>query len=177
MTALLSSQGALAAPAKPDAQSIKRPQQLGVKTPEKAFRCDRMIRWKNENLPCDSPLLWDGENLRAIMANTPSAIEELDQYQRGRRGVRNAAYVGTVGVVFALANSLIAGMIKPEDHVRGRKDVEDTLRYGGLGLIGGAVIYGYTTLRANEEHLQNAIVRYNTAQPGTPIEVLFQKEF
>lgn len=159
------------------AESIKRPAQLGMKTPDRAFRCDRMIKWKKETLPCDSPLLWDGENLRPIMANTPDAIFELDQYQRGRRALRGAAYVGTVGVVFALANSLIAGLITPKGHDLRKSDTESTLRYGGIGLTAGAVIFGYTMLRSNEQHLDSAIVKYNSAQPGTPIEVLFQKDF
>lgn len=145
--------------------------------PDNPFRCDRMIKYRGRVLPCDSALRRDGESLRTIFADSPEALEELDQYQAGRNRVRYSAYVGTAGLLVALTGSWIANAFIDESRQTARQDTAKVLRLSGIGLTVGSVIFGLSALRSNESHLQNAIIQYNASSPDRPIEILFKKEF
>jgi len=122
----------------------------------------------------------DGENLRSILQETPEALEKLDLYQKNRRKVRFAAYTGTAGLVIAFTNGLIAKLFVPKERRSDRHRVEDTetaVRWTGIGISVGSLIYGVSYLKSNEQNLNEAIVRFNTAHPDRPIEVLFKTEF
>jgi hypothetical protein len=147
------------------------------KIPDNPFRCDRLIKYRGKILPCDSALRRDGESLRAIFANSPAALDELDRYQAGRNAVRYSAYVGTTGILVALTGSLIANALIDDSRTTARSDTAKVLRISGIGLTVGSVIFGLSALRSNEEHLQSAIIKYNASQPDRPIEVLFKTEF
>lgn len=157
-----------------------RPAIIGRKIPDNPFRCDRLIKYKGKTLPCDSHLKRDGENLRSILQDTPEALEKLDLYQKNRRRVRFAAYTGTAGVVIALTNGLIAKLFVPKERRGDQNRVENAetaVRWAGIGLSVGSLIYGVSYLKSNEQNLNDAIVRFNTAHPDRPIEVLFKHEF
>jgi len=170
-----------AEPKKPDT-AVKKPAELVAarkKIMENPFRCDRLIKYQGKTFPCDSHLKRDGDSLRSIMSETPSAIEELDLYQNNRRKVKYAAYTGTAGVAIAVTNTLIAKLFVSNDPGRAgeRRSTATAIRWSGIGLSVGSVIYGLSYLRSNETHLNNAIIRFNESHPGKPIEVLFSTDF
>lgn len=156
-----------------------RPPTMGKKIPDNPFRCDRLIKYRGKTLPCDSHLKRDGENLRSILQDTPEALEKLDLYQKNRKKVAFAAYTGTAGLAIAVTNGLIAKLFVPKDpgRDRERKQTENAIRWTGIGLSVGSVIYGLSYLKSNEENLNDAIIRFNDAHPDRPIEVLFKTEF
>lgn len=163
-----------AAETKPSAMIASR-----KKIMENPFRCDRLIKYQGKTFSCDSHLKRDGESLRSIMSDTPSAIEQLDIYQSNRRKVKYAAYTGTAGIAIALTNSLITKAFVSSDPAldKERRKTASTIRWAGIGLSVGSIVYGLSYLRSNETHLNNAIVRFNEAHPGKPIEVLFTTDF
>src|SRR6185503_14385285 len=75
-------------------------------SPSDTFRCTRYFTWKGKKYECDSFVRQDAEKLRTIVGDVPQAVNELNDYQATRMSVRNAAYVGTAGLVL-----LIAGVI------------------------------------------------------------------
>lgn len=145
--------------------------------PENPFRCDRLVQYRGRTLPCDSALRRDGESLRSIMETTPSALEELDAYQSGRNSLKFAAYTGTAGLVLALTSGLITNLFIDESRPDDRTRVSKILQLSGLGLTVGGIVFGYSYLRSNEDHLQQAIIKYNAAHPDRPVEILFKSEF
>lgn len=147
------------------------------KIPENPFRCDRLIRYRGKNLPCDSALRRDGESLRSIYENTPEALEELDRYQAGRKSLAFAAYTGTAGIILALTSGILPNLFIDESDPEGRQKMTRLLRASGIGMTVGGVVFGYSFLRSNEDHLQQSILKYNAAQPDRPIEILFKTEF
>jgi hypothetical protein len=150
---------------------------MARKIPENPFRCDRLVRYRGKTLPCDSALRRDGESLRAIMDGTPDALEELDDYQSGRNSIRYAAYTGTAGLVLALGSGLLTDLFIDESRQTARTDTSKVLRWTGLGITFGGVVWGLSHLRSNEDHLQQAVVKFNAAHPDRPIEIQFQTEF
>ncbi|MBS1962975.1 MAG: hypothetical protein JST04_12220 [Bdellovibrionales bacterium] len=149
------------------------------KIPDNPFRCDRLIQFRGKTLPCDSALRRDGESLRAIFekAKATSSIEELDAYQTGRSQVRYSAYVGTAGLLIAATGGVLANIFIDSSRPTARQDTAKVLRFSGIGLTVGSVIFGLSALRSNESHLQNAIIQYNASQPDKPISILFKSDF
>jgi hypothetical protein len=170
-----------AEPKKPTAKVSKPAEMVAARKQimENPFRCDRLIKYQGKSFPCDSHLKRDGESLRSIMIDTPSALEEIDTYQRNRRKVKYAAYTGSAGILIALTNSLTVKLFVPSgpEHDKERKNVSSSIRWGGIGLSLGSVIYGLSYLRSNETHLSKAIIRFNESHPDKPIEVLFKSDF
>lgn len=173
-----------AEPEATDSRSTPRPRppQLpsGVQArqiPENPFRCDRMIRHLGRTLPCDSPLRKDGEGLRSILEANPDALAELESYQRGRNKIKYAAYGGTAGALITIFSGTIANLIVDKSRTQARTDVAKVLRFGGAGLTLGTIGYGISHLKSNEDHLNQAILKYNAAEPKRPIQILFQSEF
>lgn len=163
-------------PAAPSAP-MAPPTALARKVPENPFRCDRLVTYRGRTLPCDSALRRDGESLRSIFESTPTALEELDAYQAGRNSIKFAAYTGSAGLVLALTSGLLTNLFIDESRATARKDVSKVLQLGGIGIAVGGVIFGYSHLRSNEAHLQQAIISYNAAHPDRPVEILFKTEF
>lgn len=147
------------------------------KIPENPFRCDRLVKYRGRTLPCDSALRRDGESLRSIFETTPEALDELDAYQSGRDSIRYAAYTGTAGLVLALTSGLLADLFIDESQPAKRQDVGKIIQLSGIGITLGGVIFGYSHLRSNEDHLQQAVIKYNAAHPDRPVEILFKTEF
>ncbi len=111
------------------------------------------------------------------MESTPDAIDELDAYQSGRKSIRFAAYTGTAGLVMALTSSMLADVFISKNRPDSREDTARILRLSGIGITLGSVVWGYSHLRSNEDHLNLAIIKYNATHPDRPIEVLFKTEF
>jgi len=153
------------------------PSAYSKKIPDNPFRCDRLIKYRGRVLPCDSALRRDGDSLRSILENTPDALDELDRYQSGRNSIRYAAYVGTTGLLIALTSGLIANAFIDESRTTARRDTAKVLQVSGLSLTLGSVVFGLSSLRNNEQHLQTAIIKYNASSPDKPIEILFKSEF
>jgi hypothetical protein len=124
------------------------------KIPDNPFRCDRLIQYRGKVLPCDSALRRDGESLHSIYEHSPEA-----------------------GILIAATAGIIANIVNDQNHQLGRQDTAKVLRAAGLGLTVGSVVFGFSALRANEDHLQSSIIKYNASAPDHPIEVLFKKEF
>ncbi len=167
---------AFAAPNTPSTPQVE----LAKKAPENPFRCDRLIRFKGRTLPCDSALRRDGESLRSIFEKTPTALDELDSYQSGRTAIKYSAYTGTAGLVLTLASGFFSNLlISDPDETRSaeRSELAKKIRMAGLGITVGGVVYGYSHLRSNEDHLRQAILNFNTAHPDHPVEILFKSEF
>ena len=146
---------------------------------ENPFRCDRLIKYDGKTLPCDSHLRRDGENLRAILSDTPDAVSALDRYQRNRRKIRFAAYTGTLGFATTVFSSSISSLFTKND-ASNSKDFDRTqkiVRYSGLGVLFGSIFYGLGVLKANESNLDQAILKFNESHPDKPIEILFQTKF
>ena len=151
------------------------PPVLGRPIPENFGTCERQIRFGGKLLPCDSPVATDADNLRPIFRNTPAALDELDTYQQNRRRVRYGAYSGTAGILVGLLSTPLAGIFT-KDGVK-KHSLQKSFRLAGFAVALGSIVYGITYLRANEEHLDRAIDRYNDSNPGNKIEVLFQTKF
>jgi len=147
------------------------------KIPENPFRCDRLIRYRGKTLSCDSALRRDGDSLRSIVEDTPSALEELDRYQAGRNSIKFAAYSGSAGIVMLLTSSFLANVFISSSQPTARKTTAKILRWTGAGITIGSITYGLSRLRSNEEHLNEAILKYNAAHLDHPIEILFKTEF
>lgn len=149
------------------------------KIPDYPFRCGRLILVAGKTVPCDSPMSRDGEYLRPIIEDVPEAVAELNTYQRNRRKVRFAAYTGTLGLVMGLTAPITRDLFVPAgaQYADDRRRTESVIRWSGFGISIGSVLFGLSSLRANEDHLRLAVLRYNQAHPDKPIELLFQTDF
>ena len=142
-----------------------RPPELTVSQPQDPFRCERDFIYQGERFSCDSIIRQDGERLRPIINEVPEAIAELDQYQKNRRNIRSASYVGTLGILVMVASSMLG---------TGQSDfTKNFVFYSGVSLTAGTVLYGISTLQNNETHLGNAVRMYNERRPDRPIELQF----
>jgi hypothetical protein len=109
--------------------------------------------------------------------DTPEALDELDRYQSGRNSIKFAAYTGSTGLAMVIFSGLLADLFVSESNADKNAQAVKYVRWGGAGIAIGSVVYGLSHLRSNEEHLHRTILRYNTAHPDRPIEVLFKTEF
>ena len=104
------------------------------------------------------------------MRDVPAALAELDIYKSNREKVRNAAYLGSLGLLAIIAGIIIShppidagGTIRPGGY----------MMFGGLGLSVNSLIYGLSMIENNETHISNAVQHYNAAHPENPIELQF----
>lgn len=154
------------------------PPKLGQSIPINPFRCDRLIRYNGKSFSCDSALTRDGENLRPILTDNPSALEMLDKYQDNRRKLKYTAYVGSLGIVMALASKWVGDLVVPDSRgTEAQERAQKWVRYGGIGITLGAIVYGLAELNSNERNLDEAIIRFNQSHPDKPIEVMYRKNF
>jgi hypothetical protein len=140
-----------------------------------SFHCERTFLYKGKTYGCDSYVQRDAERLRVFVSDVPEATSEIDTYQRNRKNVRTAAYVGSMGLLIALAGILLGPVISSSDV--GQHDIRTVATYVGGGITLGSVGYGYATLHNNESHIENAIALHNQAHPNTPIVMQISKEF
>ena len=137
------------------------------------YECERLYRYQGKILTCDSPSQADGEKLRPILQEVPSALEELDIYQWNKRTLNRTAYLSSLGLVVALIGYVVNrpafqdGTIKPGGY----------LILSGLGLSASSFAYGLSINQANESHLKKAIENFNQARPDQPIELQISTSF
>jgi hypothetical protein len=150
-------------PSKPSA-----PPKLGVDTPQEHFKCERLYIYRGKQLNCDSNVRQDAERLRPILQGVPQSIGELNSYQKNRRAVRGLAYLGTAGLLVAIASAFV-----PQDPDAQVISTRNALLIGGLSLTSGSLLYGLSLIRTNEAHLGAAVDIYNKSNPKDPIELKF----
>lgn len=158
-------------PLKPSA-----PPALYEKAAPEEFRCERFYTYKGKTLGCDSNVRNDADRLRPIISVTPAAIDELNTYQKNKIRLQNAAYFATAGlllVIGGLSWPLPAGTVTNPNP--GPPLPKTLLTGGGVGLFGGSIFFALGGLRANEAHLENAVVLYNRDHPATPIKLDFSE--
>lgn len=157
-------------PTRPSAPPLVAP-----KPPEDAFQCGRYYVHQGKTIRCDSMIRFDGEGLRPIIQDVPEAISELNAYQRNRFKVRNSAYVGTFGIMLAVAGVLLSERFR--DANGAPTPTSDSVRtaslIGGLGMTVGGFLYAISSIKTNEAHLGRAVELYNKARPDSPIQLQF----
>jgi hypothetical protein len=136
-----------------------------------SFQCPRIYVYRQKRLNCDSNLGWDGENLRTIIQDTPSAVAELDAYQKNRREVQSLRYVGSLGLAAMLAG-FIAGKVMDQNDPD-RIAVRNGLTFGGGAVLAGSLAWGLFAVDANDAHLGRAVRNFNQTHPTDPIELQF----
>jgi hypothetical protein len=140
-----------------------------------AFHCERTFLYKGRTYGCDSYVQRDAERLRIFVSDVPEATSEIDTYQRNRKNVRTAAYVGSVGILIAIAGILVGPLITSSDV--GRSDIRTVSTYLGGGITLGSIAFGFVTLNNNESHVDRAVALHNEAHPKTPIVLQFSTGF
>jgi len=136
------------------------------------FTCDRYFVYEGKRIVCDSYMRKDAEKLRPILDEVPEAVAELDEYQKNRRTLRNCAYVGSIGFLAFVAGQLLKDKLFEKDGL-----THQALSLGGLGLVGTSFLYGFAVTQKNEEHIGNAVQKYNNARPDRPIQIQFSTDF
>lgn len=138
------------------------PPSLFKRPAPESFRCQRFYTYDGKVIGCDSNVRADGEGLRPLLKDVPAANAQLNIYQQNRAALQNTAYFGTLGLV-----ALIAGA------VAGRGTGKQVMLLTGGSVMAGSFLYGFTSLRANEKHLDEAVRLHNLAKPDRPIELQF----
>jgi hypothetical protein len=143
-----------------------------------AFHCERQFLYKGRTYGCDSFVQRDAERLRLIVADVPESTQEIDVYQRNRKNVKRAAYVGSMGLLIFLG-----GLFVSRSFTDSNGNIDQTgnairlySAIGGLGLTIASVGVGFGLLYKNESHIDNAVKFHNEAHPNTPITLQFSKE-
>ena len=135
--------------------------------------CARYFLYNGKKYECDSQLGSDAAHLRPIMSDVPAAIAELDAYVRTKKQVRIAAYAGSLGILAVIVGGLVS---QPLIDQNGTLKTGGYITYTGIGIVANALIYGFSMLKANEQHLGKAIDYYNAAHPTRPIQLQFSTE-
>lgn len=147
------------------------PAEVNRRSAESPFKCPRSFVYQGKHISCDSNVRKDAEGLRPILNSVPDAVSELNIYQKNRRDVQTAAYVGSLGLIIVLAGLILSSTFDPQDPQR--ITVRNYAGFGGLGLTIGSAIYGFSVINANEAHLDKAVQNFNQARPHSPIELEF----
>lgn len=179
------------------------PPSLGQEVPTDLYPCKRKFVYQGRTLTCDSNLERDAERLRAVMTDVPSAVSEIDDYQRTRRRVKRLAYTATAGIAMFLTGRIITSVFMPQS--QGLSKVQGTEGYnvatttvigdpnsdqetvrnqirrytliGGLGLAGASLITAVVLLGESEARIGAAVNLFNQAHPDRPIELQFSTGF
>lgn len=149
------------------------PPALTQKVPTDIPHCERYFVYQGHTLECDSNVGKDAERLRSLMQDVPNALAELDQYQSNQKQIKVAAYLGSLGLLVALAGILIK---PPFDKVSGAPLAGGFVILGGLGLSVNSFIYGLSLMKANEAHIGTAVDLFNSAHPDRPIQLQFSAQ-
>lgn len=154
------------------------PQNLDMTAPADHFRCQRSFTYQGKTYSCDSNIRLDGENLRPILRTVPEAVSELDDYQKTRRQVRAAAYVGTLGVIVMIAGALFSLRYREAGVATDlSSSVRNTSLWIGGGIAAGSFVTALSLVKGNEERLNRAVDRFNAANPEEPIQLQFTTGF
>lgn len=152
------------------------PVQLGQKTVKPLFvGCHRDYIYREKTYDCDSTVRQDGENMRHILTLVPAAEVLLDEYQHTNRSIKKLAYVGTAGLVVALAGFIVSTRYyTPDGKDSGTSRLIRTASViSGLTLTVGSFVTGFTIAQTNERRLIEAVDLYNKERPKDPISLQF----
>lgn len=138
------------------------PPSLFKRAAPESFRCERLYSYDGKLIGCDSNVRPDGEGIRPLLSDVPAANTELNIYQRNRASLRNTAYFGTLGLAILIAGAVAGG-----------GSGKQVMLLSGGSIMAGSFLYGFTSLRANESHLNEAVRLHNLAKPDKPIELQF----
>ncbi len=138
------------------------PPSLFKRSAPESFRCQRLFAYEGKVVGCDSNVRPDGEGLRPYLSDIPAANAELNIYQRNRATLRNTAYFGSLGLALLIAGAVAGGGTGKQ-----------IMLLSGGSLMAGSFLYGFTSARANENHLNEAVRLHNLAKPDKPIELQF----
>lgn len=145
------------------------PPSLQKKIPANAYACLRQISYQGKILNCDSNQAWDGEGLRTIISESPTAIDQLNAYQRNRRNIQKLAYVGSAGLGLAAIGLLVRRLSDSSQAIA----VRNVAGIIGFSTAAFSFSYGLIRLRDNEKHLLSAISIHNQEHADRQIEVNF----
>ena len=161
-------------PKVPSAPTVARP-----RTVQDSFHCERYVLLGDQKLACDSNVRRDGEKLRTFFESTPLALAEIDIYQRNLMRARSSAYLGSLGLVLAIAGFFVSQRFADNNGTLSNtgRVLQNTFILGGLGLSVGSFVFGYSFIRSNEAHLSRAVQHYNDAHPNAPMELQFSTGF
>ncbi|MGE0614518.1 MAG: hypothetical protein AB7P04_02670 [Bacteriovoracia bacterium] len=159
-------------PIKEVPQETMKPGQIGKEVKVAAFGCKREFVHQEKTYPIDSFHKQDGERLRPVIQEVPSAVAQLNAYQRNRRAATTANYVGTIGIGVALVGLILGRQLSGDTAVV----VRNISVLSGLAMTSGSLIYRFTILRSNENHLTQAVQNYNSARPNDSIQLQFSTE-
>ncbi len=158
-------------PTKPEA-----PMQLYHSAGEDPFGCPRSFVQGGKSYSCDSYLQRDGEGLRNAVRDVPESVSEMDTYRKSRHLVRDFAYVGSAAAVFFLLGVFLGSRAKATGSPRMRL-ASDLLYCSGLWAGANLFMFGFGTIRSNDDRLHNAVDLYNQSNPDKPIELKLQYNF
>lgn len=151
------------------------PPQLARKYDIEAFGCKRQYTLAGHYMPLDSFHRQDAEKLRPIVSDIPDAINSLNAYQDNKRTLKTLGYVGTAGIVIAVAGAFLAGEIDTYegDPHRPSPIVRYSPMFAGIGIVVGTILYGLIRLDSNEDNLADTVKYYNEAHPSQPVKLDF----
>jgi hypothetical protein len=155
-------------------KSPSQPPALMQRAPKHIPHCERYFLFQGKREECDSNLGKDGQRLRTLMKDVPSAIAELDRYQDNLKNLRNAAYFGTAGLL-----AIVVGIVMsrpPFEQGSGTPKPGAYVMMVGLGVSINSMIYALSLSKTNETHLNNAVNAYNAAYPDRAIELQFSTQ-
>jgi len=138
------------------------------------FRCERKFVYLGKVFDCDSNVERDAERLRPLMTDVPGALEDLDNYQRTRQTVRNAAYAGSLGLLAVISGELLSRTFTDANGnlTSTGTQLRNYTAFGGAGLALISFFIGWFTLQRNEKYWDSAVQLHNQAHPDTPIQIL-----
>jgi len=148
------------------------PSQLGVHNPQKAFGCKRAFLYQNQLYPLDSKHQNDAEKLRPIISSMPTAIEQLNSYQNNQLRVKNATYLGSIGIGLTLAGLLTQTILSNSTG----DSIQKATLYGGLGLALGSTAYSIYIIKTNDSFLNRAVDNFNSNNQNNTIELRIKTE-
>ncbi len=84
--------------------------------PKKVPHCERYFIYEGKKMECDSDVKKDAERLRVMVHDVPSAVSELNIYQKNQNSLRIAAYAETAGFVIGLTGLIISRTSNPSSN-------------------------------------------------------------
>jgi hypothetical protein len=148
--------------------------QIRVPKPIIPIGCQRPFLFHDQFYSVDTPRSQDAGNLKSFVSSVPKAKELLEQYESNRNKSIITAYTGTLGLLLFL----FAGPISQRFSAGSQASVKSAANLGGLTLMAGSFLYGFTLLRTNEYLIPRAVDAYNQqAKPNDQITLQFTAGF
>lgn len=150
-------------------QQPTAPPELIQREPSYVLSCERYFLFQGQEMGCDSHLGRDGKGLRKVMEGVPSALDQLDLYEKNREKINISGYLGSVGLLAAFVGNFLS---PPSFDSSGSPRVGGAFILGGLFVAGNAFLYSFGLIKVNEVHFQNAVRLYNEAYKSSPEKLI-----